>query len=277
MRRMRHQVADHNIYRWAGHAPVRGRPVGRVGPRHGPRPDDLRNPLPDRSRRVGDLDVILERLCRVARTGRPVALLFDYDGTLAPVRPTPAEADAYPRPPAAGSSGSPPADRVDGRGGERPGPGGRPRDGRTGRGLLRRDERAGTRPARPPSHPARAGPGPGPLDQLAGRLDAVAGRYLGAWLEQKPFGLTLHYRAVEPAQVVGLRRAAAEAMRPWVGQVRDGGRDARDRGGARRRLGQGDGGPRDPRGRRRTTRSRSTPGTRRTTSRRCGRSRRPAA
>src|SRR5262245_17439172 len=41
---------------------------------------------------MGDLDLILERLCRVARTGRPLALIFDYDGTLTPVRPTPAEA-----------------------------------------------------------------------------------------------------------------------------------------------------------------------------------------
>ena len=41
---------------------------------------------------MGDLDLILGRLARVDRTGRPVALLFDYDGTLAPIRPTPAEA-----------------------------------------------------------------------------------------------------------------------------------------------------------------------------------------
>ena len=45
---------------------------------------------------MGDFDLILERLCRVARTGRRVALLFDYDGTLAPVRPTPAEATLPP-------------------------------------------------------------------------------------------------------------------------------------------------------------------------------------
>ncbi len=41
---------------------------------------------------MGDLELILGRLSRVYRSGRPLALLFDYDGTLAPIRPTPAEA-----------------------------------------------------------------------------------------------------------------------------------------------------------------------------------------
>ena len=94
-------------------------------------------------------------------------------------------------------------------------------DGPAGRGLLRRDRRDSN------STCSAAGLTPpglelalGPLDQIAGRLDAVAGRYPGAWLEQKPFGLTLHYRAVEPARVSRLRLDAAEALAPWAGQVR---------------------------------------------------------
>jgi trehalose 6-phosphate phosphatase len=168
---------------------------------------------------VGDLDLILERLCRVARAGRRVALLFDYDGTLAPVRPTPAEATL------------PPATR---RGLERLAEMDRVTIGVVSgraladvRGMVRMPGAylAGTagleldllgRRLSPPGLEAALGP----LDQIAAKLNEVAGRYLGAWVEQKPCGLTLHYRAVEPARVVGLRRQAAEAVRPWVGQVR---------------------------------------------------------
>jgi trehalose-phosphatase len=168
---------------------------------------------------VGDLDLILERLCRVARTGRPLALLFDYDGTLAPVRPTPAEATL----PAAARRGLErlaATDRVtlgvvSGR------------SLADLRGMVRMDGvyYAGTggievdllgRTLTPPGLELALGP----LDQLAGRMDAVATRHPGAWLEQKPYGLTLHYRAVEPARVPTLRRDAAEALRPWAGQVR---------------------------------------------------------
>jgi trehalose-phosphatase len=158
---------------------------------------------------MGDLDVILERLCRVARTGRPVA----------PVRPTPAEAML----PAAARRGlerlaaSAPvtvgvlSDRAltDVRGMVKLE--GLYYAGTSGLEL----DLLGRRLVPPALDVARAA-----LDQLAGRLDAVAAKYPGAWLEQKPFGLTLHYRAIEPAKVVGLRRAAGEALVPWAGQVR---------------------------------------------------------
>ena len=168
---------------------------------------------------MGDLDLILERLCRVLRSGRPLALMFDYDGTLAPVRPTPAEAAL------------PPATR---RGLEQllTNPqvsvgifSGRalsdlkvmaPLDGAyyAGTGGLELDL-IGRKLTPPGLELALA-----PLDQLAGRLDTVAARYPGAWLEQKPFGLTLHYRAVEPARVNKLRLDVAEALTPWAGKVR---------------------------------------------------------
>jgi trehalose 6-phosphate phosphatase len=168
---------------------------------------------------MGDLDVILDQVCRVARTGRPVALLFDYDGTLAPIRPTPAQAVL------------PPAAR---RGLQRLAASERVTVGVVSgraladvRGMVGLDgvyyagtsglelDLLGRRLTPPELDLARA-----PLDQLAGRLDAVAAGFGGAWLEQKPFGLTLHYRAVDPALVPGLRRAAVEAMRPWAGRVR---------------------------------------------------------
>lgn len=168
---------------------------------------------------MGDLDLILERLCRVARTGRRVALLFDYDGTLVPVRPTPAQATL------------PPATR---RGLERLVASDQVHVGVVGgRALADLDAMvhlegvylAGTggieldlvgRRVTPPGLELALGP----LDQLAGRMESVATRYAGAWLEQKPFGLTLHYRAVEPARVSKLRLDAAEALAPWAGLVR---------------------------------------------------------
>ncbi|HVK13562.1 MAG TPA: trehalose-phosphatase [Gemmataceae bacterium] len=168
---------------------------------------------------MGDLDLILERLCRVARTGRRVALLFDYDGTLAPVRPTPAEATL------------PPATR---RGLERLAANDRlvlgVLSGRAmadlrgmvrmpgaylgGTGGLELDLRG--RKLSPPGLEAALGP----LDQIAAKLQVVAGRHIGAWVEQKPCGLTLHYRGVEPARVTGLRREAADVVRAWPGQFR---------------------------------------------------------
>lgn len=168
---------------------------------------------------MGDLDLILERLCRVARTGRRVALLFDYDGTLAPVRPTPAQAAL------------PPATR---RGLERLAASDQVTLGVVGgrsladlHAMVHLDGvyLAGTggieldllgRRVTPPGLELALGP----LDQLGGRLEAVAARYSGAWLEQKPVGLTLHYRAVEPARVSKLRLDVSEALAPWAGRVR---------------------------------------------------------
>lgn len=168
---------------------------------------------------MGDLDLILDRLCRAARTGRPLALLFDYDGTLAPVRPTPAEATL------------PPATR---RGLERVLTSPQAVVGIVGgrtlsdlRAIARLDGAyyAGTsglevdllgRRLTPPGIELALGP----LDQLAGRLEAITTQYAGAWLEQKPYGLTLHYRAVPPALTARLRLDVAEALTPWAGRVR---------------------------------------------------------
>ncbi len=52
---------------------------------------------------------------------------------------------------------------------------------------------------------------------------AIAG-HAGAWLEQKPLGLTVHYRGVAPSQIEALRTDVADAIRPFCGtlQVVDG-------------------------------------------------------
>ena len=168
---------------------------------------------------MGDLDLILERLCRVLRSGRPLAVMFDYDGTLAPVRPTPTEATL----PAAARRG---LERLVGNPQVCVGIfSGRsladlkamaPLDGAYYVGTSGIELDLHGRYLTPPGLELALGP----LDQIAGRLDTVAARYPGAWLEQKPYGLTLHYRAVEPARVSRLRLETAEALAPWAGRVR---------------------------------------------------------
>lgn len=48
---------------------------------------------------------------------------------------------------------------------------------------------------------------------------ALAG-YVGSWLEQKPVGLTVHYRGAAPDEVEALRRDVAEALTPFSGTLR---------------------------------------------------------
>ncbi len=168
---------------------------------------------------MADLDLIVSRLSRVARSGRPLALIFDYDGTLAPIRPTPGEAHL----PAC-------ARRALSQLAARPAVGVGVVSGRSmadlqamvgmdgiyfaGTSGLEVDL-LGRRLTPPGVELARA-----PLDQLAGRLCHVAAGYPGAWVEQKPLGLTLHYRAVGRAPAMRLRLDAAEALHPWAGLVR---------------------------------------------------------
>lgn len=168
---------------------------------------------------MGDLELIIGRLCRVIRAGRRLALIFDYDGTLAPIRPTPSQATL------------PPATRrALIRLANTPGVAVGVFSGRCLvdlRRMIGLDSfyYAGTsglevdlldRVLCPPGiNAARA-----PLDQIAGRLADVAACYPGAWLEQKPFGLTLHYRAIPVDLMPRIRMDATEALRPWSGRVK---------------------------------------------------------
>jgi trehalose-phosphatase len=168
---------------------------------------------------VGDLDLILGRLCRVVHSGRPLALLFDYDGTLAPIRPKPTEAIL---PPAIHRA----LKRLSANPSVSLGVlSGRALDDL--RATVEIDDLyyAGTsgleidlrgKVLKPPGvNAARA-----PLDQIAGRLADVAAMFPGAWLEQKPLGLTLHYRAIAERQIPRLRVEAAEAIVPWASRLR---------------------------------------------------------
>jgi trehalose 6-phosphate phosphatase len=148
-----------------------------------------------------------------------LALLFDYDGTLAPIRPSPSEANL---PPATRRalmrlrtnpnlaigvfSGRALADVR-----EMVGIDGVYWSGTSGLEI----DLLGQVVTPPGINAARA-----PLDQIAGRLADVAARYPGAWLEQKPFGLTLHYRAVPAEATPRIRLDALEAIKPWAAKLR---------------------------------------------------------
>jgi trehalose-phosphatase len=59
------------------------------------------------------------------------------------------------------------------------------------------------------------------LADVAASVRRVLNEYAGAWLEQKPLGLTAHYREVAPRRRTdAIRRAVADAVRPWLGSIR---------------------------------------------------------
>ena len=168
---------------------------------------------------MGDLELILGRLSRLYRSGRPIALLFDYDGTLAPIRPIPAEATlpksvrrALVRLTECANVG---VGVISGRAladvQQMVGIDGIYYSGTSGMEIDLRG-----RILRPPGCALACAP----LDQIAGRLTDVATRYPGARVEQKQFGLTLHYRAVAKKWVSRLKHDAFEAIWPWIGEMR---------------------------------------------------------
>lgn len=55
---------------------------------------------------------------------------------------------------------------------------------------------------------------------VADRARRTAARYSGAWVEQKPLGLTVHYRHVQPNRIGGLRKEVAAALAPLSGRLR---------------------------------------------------------
>lgn len=145
------------------------------------------------------------------RAGRPLALVFDYDGTLTPIAPHPRLAEL---PPAARERlvrlRALPAVAVGVVSGRAlddvrrmvgldavwyAGSGGLELDlaGRrlTYPGLAAFDRR---------------------LDALRPRLDPVLARHPGAWAERKPAALALHYRAVPAGLAGGFPRAVADAL-----------------------------------------------------------------
>jgi trehalose-phosphatase len=55
--------------------------------------------------------------------------------------------------------------------------------------------------------------------RLAKRLERGLSAFRGAWVERKPLGLTLHYRALSRGQAAGFRTRAWELLDPHAGRV----------------------------------------------------------
>lgn len=55
---------------------------------------------------------------------------------------------------------------------------------------------------------------------VADRVRPTVARYSGAWVEQKPLGLTVHYRHVQPDRIDALRTEVAGAMDQSSGRLR---------------------------------------------------------
>jgi trehalose 6-phosphate phosphatase len=168
---------------------------------------------------VGAVELIVARLRHASLRGRSLALLFDYDGTLAPIRSIPSEAilPSATREALARLANVPKAcvGVI------------------SGRALsdlrkmvdLDRVYYAGTsgleidllgRLFTPPLDLVERIP----LNQIADRLQMVAAHYPGVWLEKKPLGMTLHYRALALDQSHYFRSETSSALEPWIGLIR---------------------------------------------------------
>ncbi|MBL8796410.1 MAG: trehalose-phosphatase [Planctomycetia bacterium] len=164
-------------------------------------------------------ETIARRLDGWRRQGRRVVWLFDYDGTLTPIRPRPEEAVL------------PPATRrvlyeLSRRPGQAAGViSGRMLDdvcqlvdlpglyyaGTTGLELDLRGVRL--------THPDAAR-GQALVALVTPLLQQAAAECAGAWVEAKRLGLTLHYRAAPQPAHAPLRARALDLLRPWAGQLR---------------------------------------------------------
>lgn len=161
----------------------------------------------------------LERLVDLYRHGASLVLLFDYDGTLVPLAPDPTLAvlsdhtrerlvrlSQMPAVSVGVLSGRSLADLKNAVG---------------VRGLYY----AGTsglevdlcgEPILPPESDCAARV----VAMAADRVRRAVCGSRGAWVEQKPLGLTVHYRGVEPDRIDELRTWVANAVQPFSGRLR---------------------------------------------------------
>jgi trehalose-phosphatase len=58
------------------------------------------------------------------------------------------------------------------------------------------------------------------VNELARSLQTVTAGASGAWVENKPLGLTVHYRALSAALIPGLRERINHVLRRYEGQIR---------------------------------------------------------
>ncbi|MCR4414714.1 MAG: trehalose-phosphatase [Thermoguttaceae bacterium] len=166
-----------------------------------------------------DLSGVIERCVLARASGRRLLLLFDYDGTLVPIvdRPSRAKLPWATR-------------RLLGRLARRPGVTLGIFSGRALDDLLRMCGLEGiwyagtsglelqyqqARTLHPLARPSQA-----TVASLAERLAAVAAAYRGAWIEDKQFALTLHYRQTPPKEVPRLLAEVEAAAAPFFPDVR---------------------------------------------------------
>jgi len=162
---------------------------------------------------------VIGRLVTAYQNDAPVALLFDYDGTLTPIVPHPWLAEM------AAPTRQLLQELIR-----------RPRlhlgilSGRSldeliqmvgladvyycGTGGLELDLR-GKRLLPPRAEESKA-----LIGELARSLHNVVVGAFGAWIEEKPLGLTVHYRAVAPALIPALRERVNHVLRRYGDQVR---------------------------------------------------------
>lgn len=159
------------------------------------------------------------RVVQVHRNGGGLALVFDYDGTLTPIVDHPAAAGLddrvadlladlarRPRVVVGIASGRSLDDlrrmvRVDGL----------LYSGSSGL-EMEVDGRRIVDPTAAAACPVMA--------ELAGRLDEAMRGFLGAWVERKPFGLTVHYRAVPDEHMPELRAQTRRLLEACGGGIR---------------------------------------------------------
>jgi trehalose-phosphatase len=157
---------------------------------------------------------VLGRLQSAYRGGARLVLLFDYDGTLAPIVPHPRLArlalemervlEALSRQPRlfVGIVSGRMIDDLKAMVGLP----GLYYCGTNGLELDLHGERI--------VHP-QAGKKSGVINDLALRLEAALAEYSGAWVEKKRFGLTVHYRAVARHLIEDLRLRTEQVLRPF--------------------------------------------------------------
>jgi trehalose 6-phosphate phosphatase len=166
-----------------------------------------------------ELRTQMDRLLGAHRAGRPLALLFDYDGTLVPIVQHPALAKL---PPGTrellrrlGTQQRVVLGILSGR---------RLDDLKDMVGLTEicysgvsglELELDGLRIAH-----SRAARGLEIMAGLAAPLRQLAEAYPGAWVEDKRLGLTLHYRAAKPGDIEELRTRATRLLRSFGEEVR---------------------------------------------------------
>lgn len=168
---------------------------------------------------TAEITPVLNRLVSVYRDGQTLALFFDYDGTLTPIvqhpswarlasgtRQTLARLAAFPRVRVGIFSGRSLVDLKNLVG--------IPDLIYSGTSGLEIEYRG-----IPRSH-ADIKNATGLLADIAQRLAEVLGPYTGAWLEKKPFGLTVHFRHVVPQQIERLRSDVAQSLDPFAVQLR---------------------------------------------------------